>query len=459
MHEPMHDRGANGGQFLPHGSPPGVPHGMPPAPPPGFGAGPGPGPSSGTTTAPGARTAGALICVVLLGVEIAWTVRDINTLGFHDTLWRWLGLQSMYSEGFLSRVMMTSVLDGVLMALLAGGLVAARRSSAGGAFVTIGLFAVLYRLPGLWEFTSRWTEHTRYHDRLLATSIAFVVLGAALVVTALAGRRPAAPATAGAPTPAGGPPDVPAVRPRTGAAVAAGLLLLVLAAELAGWQLWFLHEYGRPGYPNGLYKHSITGDPTTVAALLTPPFGWASWAAVLLGMVAAVLAFRRDAVVRPLAMALALYLGLTAVNALNQWHKEHLLFTFNRLPDSMKTEQVFLVFEVGAAVLLIVLAALRANPLRVPPPSMAGWGPAAGRPYGAGPAAGPSYGTPGGWGGFGQPASGHLPQPGHPPAPGPLPPPGTPPQPGPGPGSFGPPPAYPPGSTPPPPPPAGPPSG
>lgn len=471
MQEPMHDRGANDGHFPPHPSqgmpqvtPPGTPgstsqgasYGIPYTAPyaaaPKFGSGPGPGPSGGTTTAPGARTAGALICVVLLGIEIAWTFRDINVIGFHDTLWRWLGLAPLYSDGYRHGVPITSALDLVLMVLLVGGLVAARRSSAGGAFVTVGLFAVLYRLPGLWEFTSDWTKYVKYHDRLLSTSIVFVALGVGLLVTASAGRRPAAPVTPGAPTAPGGPPDVPAVRPRKGPAVAAGLLLVVIAVVLVGWQFWFMHEYSGRYYPHGFYKHSITGAPTTVAALLTPPFGWTAWAAVLLALVAAVLAFRQDAVVRPLAMALALYLGLTAVVALDQWHQEHLLFTSHRLPDSMRAEQSFLVLEVLAAVLLIALVALRENPLRVPPPSKAGWGPGAGWGYGAqgaplgrpGPS-GPSGAAPGAWGGggYGYQAPGRPPRPEVPPQP----------------GAFGPPPAYPPGNTPPPPPPAGPPAG
>jgi len=410
---------------------------------PGFGPGSGPGGERQTALAPGARIAGALICVVLLGVEIAWSVRDIRDVGFHDTLWRWLQLNVI---DFKSVPLVTSAIDPVLVALLVGALVAARRSSASGAFVTVGLFAVLLRLPGLWEFNADWSRHVRYHDRLLATSIAFVVLGLALIVIALAARRPAAPVDAAMPGLPGGSADVPAVRPMLGAAVVAGLLLVVLAGETAGWQFYDMHEYAKEGFEPHLYRHLLTGGPTTLFALLAAPPAWEAWAAVLLTLIGAVAAFGRFPIARPLVMAIGGYFAFGAVVAMDQWHKEHLLFTFDKLGDAMKTEQCFLVFEVAAGLLLMLLAALRGPRSRAGYRTAglpgAGWGtgygavPGApgspltpGAPYTYGAAGAP--GAPGGWGGYGSPAAGGPSQ--QPPVA----------------GTFGPPPSFPPPSTPP----------
>jgi hypothetical protein len=91
----------------------------------------GPDGSRRTALAPGARIAGALGCVVLLGIEIAWSVRDLRAVGFHDTLWRRLQLDQ---PGRTHGPLVTSAFDLVLVVLLVGALVAARRSGAAGAF-------------------------------------------------------------------------------------------------------------------------------------------------------------------------------------------------------------------------------------------------------------------------------------------------------------------------------------
>lgn len=409
------------------------------------GAGFGPGGERQTTLAPGARIAGALICVVLLGVEIAWSVRDIRDVGLHGTVWRWLQLDPIdYTHGPIA----TSALDPLLVVLLAGALVASRRSSASGAFATAGIFAVLFRMPGLWEFDADWTRNFSYHDRLLSTSIVFVVLGLGLIVTVLAAQRPAEPVDAAMPVLPGGSPGVPAVRPMAGAAVVAGLLLILLAAETAGWQFYYIHEYGKRGFPPHLYRHLVTGGPGILTSFLdTPPF-WQAWVSVPLALFCAAVAFARLPLARPLAMATGLYFALGAVVALDQWHKEDLLFTFDKLSDAMAAQQMFLVLEIAAGLLLMLLAALRGRRTRAAYGAAgrpgAGWGAGYGAAPGAPgapftPAAPYTYGapgapgTPGGSGGpggspggYGYPAAGGAPQR----------PPGA--------GGFGPPPSFPP---------------
>ena len=416
---------------------------------PGFGPGSGPGGGRQTALAPGARIAGALICVVLLGVEIAWSVADIRAEGFHFTLWRWLDLNVLDTHHV---GLVTSPLDPVLMLLLVGALVAARRSSASGAFVAVGLFAVLFRLPGLWEYNADWSEGVRYHDRLLVSSIAYVVFGLALIVIALAARRPAATFDAAGSVPPGGPADVPAVRPNAGAAIVSGLLLLVLAGETAGWQFYDMNQYHKPGFPPHLYRHLLTGDPSTLIAQLAVPPAWEAWAAVVLALVGVGTAFARASFARPILMAIGLYYAFGAVVAMDMWHTEHLLFKPDKLPDGIVAQQGFLVFEIVAGLLLVLLAALRGPRSRAVYRTAglpgAGWGagygavpgapgspltPGAPYTYGAAGASGApgTPGTPGGWGGYGSPAAGGPSQ--QPPVA----------------GTFGPPPSFPPPSTPP----------
>jgi hypothetical protein len=375
-----------------------------------------PGARQETTLGTNARMTGALICAVLLVVEIAWTVRDINAVGFHDTVWGWLNLQLPGSKHAL---LATGGLDGVLVAVLAGAFVCAWRPGAAWAFVTAGLFAAVFRLPALWVFTADWSQGAPLRGRALATGIGFAVAGVALVLLGLLGRQPVLPGGSG----------VPARPPRRGPAVAGGVVLLLLAAELVGWQLYDLQKYNDEGYPPHLYKHLLTGE-GTLSSLLDAPFVWASWVLVVLSVAAAVTAFRGAPLARPLGMAIGGAMFFNAVVALDAWHTEKMLFTFGSLPDSMKSQQVTLVFELVAGLLLFVLFVMRGN--RIVRPNSP-WNPP-----------GPRYGQPG-WGVPPQQA----PQGQWPPAPAP--------------GGFGPPPPlpsnYPPGAPPPPPgPPSQPPS-
>lgn len=301
--------------------------------------------------APGARVAGTLICLVLLGVEIAWVVRDIRAIGFHDTLWTWLGLQLPGAEHGL---IATSGLDAVLLVVLIGGLAAARRSSAGWAFVTVGVFAVGYRLSGLWIFTADWADGAPLHDRALATCVAFVVGGLALILIAAAGRRPAGPFA-----PAG--PDAPPAPPRTGPAVVGGLLALAIGLELAGWQFYYVQKYDNPEYQPHLYKHLLTGE-RTLNALLSAPEAYGAWLTVLIALATAAAAFAKSPAARPLGLALGVTMFLNGVVGLDTWHTEKVLFKSKDLPTYILAQQSFEVFELVAGLLLLALLALRGAP-------------------------------------------------------------------------------------------------
>ncbi|MFJ5609543.1 hypothetical protein ACIQCJ_09170 [Streptomyces sp. NPDC093221] len=418
-----------------------------------------PGPVGPRTLAPGARIAGALICAVLVAVEIAWTVRDIKHVGFHDTLWAWLGLDhAVYQHALLA----TAALDGVLLVVLLGALVRSARPAAGWAFVTAGVFAFGYRLPGLWIFQSDWTAGAQMHTRALATAVAFTLGGIALVVIGLAGRRPVrggAPVgdvpLSGAPSdtaPSSGPGAAP-VGPRRGAAVAAGVLLVLLAIEGAGWQIFETHKYTTANdFPPHFYRHLLTGE-GTLTTLLGMPVAYAGWLRVVFALLVAWVAFAKSAASRALGVAFGFAAVVFCVVALDNWHSYHQLFEFDHLPLYQKSQQVFLVVELAVGLVVLLLLAVPGRSTDGPRPVPA-WGPPP-QGYGAAPGSVPasapgstprsapgsapgSAPAPGGWG---QPphASPYSQPPQQPPAG----------------GGFGPPPQFPPQSPPgyPPPPP------
>lgn len=464
---------------------------------PGGGSGTG-GPGPGTLTS-GARVTGALICAVLIGVELAWAIRDFGSAGVHDTLWTWFGLQL---PGIRHGLLGTSGLDAVLLVVLVGALAAARRPSAGWAFVTAGLFAVAYRVPGVWIFTSDWARDAPLHDRALGTSVGYVIAGVALVVTGLAGRRPAgagpltgpsgqayssgpagpSQAPVGYGTPYGTPaavaapagPGAPPARPRTGAAFVGGLLAVALALELAGWQFYYVQEYHGSGFPPHLYRHLLTGQ-ETITSLLAAPTYYAAWITVVLSLLLAVAAFTRAPLARPLGLAVGATFVLNGLISLDNWHTEKLLF-HSGIPGNYTAQQSFDIVELVLGLLLLALMGPREpRPAAYSAPpawgSPAGYGDAPGQGganpyaygadgYGAGGAAGQAAGNPSGYGNSSGAWGGSQQQPPRPAAPGAYgPPPNLPPDlpprpPQQPPAGYGYP-SYPPGEAPPPP--AGPP--
>ena len=359
------------------------------------GQGAGSGPAGGTVSGrltPGARITGIAVCAVLLGVEIAWVVRDIHVAGLHDTVWMWLGLKT---AGEAKVFPATSGLDVALAATLVGALVAGRRPAGTWAYLAAGLFALVFRLSGLWVFTADWAKDAPLHDRALTTSVAFVAGGAALVLLALLGRERTVP-TFSAPGPAGPPPPAPAQapeppKPATVAAIVGGLALLAVALETVGWQVYYVQKYDGSGYPPHLYKHLITGE-GTLSSLLAAPFSYAAWITAVLAVLGAVLAFRRLPAARPLGLALGLLILLNGVIDLCNWHHLHLLFKTKNMPGYMVAEQGFAVFQVVAGLLLVALFAQTARtpagpvrpgwPQQAPPAWQAGGQPPAwGSPY------------------------------------------------------------------------------
>ncbi|WP_037912875.1 hypothetical protein [Actinacidiphila yeochonensis] len=365
-----------------------------------------------TTVAPAGRTAGIVLSLALLAVEIAWILRDIKSTSLHNMLGRWLDFDVTDPH---SRPVFTTWVDGLVLVVLVGSVVAARRSSARGAFVTTGLLVAVVRLPGCWILTSDRGEEYLMHGRLAATSFFGALAGIALLAIGLLWREPAEEGEPGS-----GPRTAP-VRPHPGWAVLTGVLLVLCCLETVGWQGYWIARGSQVVPVPHYYRATLFGARLLPIPPLAAPSGWLAWWTAVLAVVGAVAAFRRDALVRVLGLVVGARMLLGAWVLLDYWHEEHLLFTFGRLPDYVKVEQPFTVLEVVLGVLLLVVAGLRDT--GQPNLPARPWGGSAGHPapgprQGWGPAAGYGPGVPP------QPAQPPQPPRGAPPYPGTAYPPG-----------------------------------
>ncbi|WP_433892217.1 hypothetical protein [Streptomyces sp. CA-111067] len=358
-----------------------------------------------TAMRPGARATAAVICCALIAVELAWMIRDINADGLHDAVWMWIGLQL---AGQKHPPPFTGIADVVVIVTAAGALFTSRRPAAVWGFVTAGIIAFVMRLPGVWMYANDWLDGAPLHTRALLTSVGGTLAGLVLLGLGLWGReqmsalarslaprdQPSTPAGAGA---------VP--RPSRGTAAAAGALLVVLALEMIGWQIFYVHKYADGHFQPHFYKYLLIGE-MFPSVLLGPPTLYLAWALVALALGAAVAAFARHPLARPLGLSFVLSLVLARILLFDTLHSEHLLFRFDRVETYVKADQIFAVAEVLLAVLIGLLLLVKEDPARALPQ---GWGPPA-----------PQYGAPAGWGpmpqqppaagGFGPPPPNHPPQ-------------------------------------------------
>lgn len=335
--------------------------------------------NQGNVLARGARVAGGIICVVLITAEIIWIGRDIRNVGVKDTFQTWIGRLFAGQE---HAPLGTSLTDLILVVVCLGALLAASKPIASGAFVTAGVLTLLYRLPLLWTMTEDSTRGLHLRDRALYTAIGAVLASVALIVIAVAGRRPAL-------SPADGEPPAP---PRTGPAVFAGLLLVFLALEIVAWEAYYIHQYTPERVGPFSYWRQFTGEQPN-GILLAPPGFWNDWVTGVLCMAAAVQAFARKPVARPLGMALGWALAAYAVFTLDIYDKQKMLFKFSDLPTSVVLQQLTSVAEIVAGLLVILLLALRGSAPQAP---AGAWGPPAGQygNWGTPPAPTPYGGSP-----------------------------------------------------------------
>ncbi|MGW6565388.1 hypothetical protein [Streptomyces sp. NPDC054975] len=229
-----------------------------------------------TVTRP-ARLTGAALCGALALVIVVWLLRDLAAFGSPAELgWYWAG-----DPTFLLRSRSaTSLLDPLLLVAYAATAIAALRSSlAAPALATAGAVTLALRLPGLWATGVE----------ALVTTLLTLALAAGLVVTAVAGRRPA--------------DDLPPARPRTGPALAAGVLC---AGAGVAWAAWEVH-WGR-ALPVEATVDRFTGGRSLLLPALAVPPAWLNVMLAVLFLTAAGSAFARAPHARPLGLLAGLLL-------------------------------------------------------------------------------------------------------------------------------------------------------
>lgn len=357
----------------------------------------------------GARVTGAVLCGVLAVIVASWLVRDARAAEFGQ-LWRyWAGFYDARPQVMPA----TSAMDVVLFVVYVAVAMAALRSPVGApALVVAGVVTLGVRLPGLWSIDDRRMDRLFAEDlRSRALVCAFVALaaGAALIITAAAGRRPPADSYERTPT-----------RTGPGAAVLAFLLLCAAGAVLIAWEI-------RQGvrYPD-LYPEWYVGGDRIAQGLTSPPPGWGTVLLALLCVFAGVSAVGRATFARPFGLvAAALLLPGGALGVARIVHYD-LLDDFGSLPVEDRLMLVSWLFQAFAAAAVLIALAPRGL-ADVPGPHGPGQDPWHGSPgYGPAPQPGPAappypgqqppapgYGYPqGGSGGFGPPPPPSQPPPG-----------------------------------------------
>ncbi|SEC57298.1 hypothetical protein SAMN05428939_2707 [Streptomyces sp. TLI_105] len=311
-----------------------------------------------TVTRP-ARLTGAALCAALALIAAVWILQDLAVLGSPaDLAWYWAGDHRLPTRGRST----TSLLDPVLLAAYAATAVAALRSRhAASALAATGTATLALRLPGLWAAG----------NGALVTALLELALAAGLVLTAAVGRRPADAPHEPRPTP-----------PRTGPAVAAGILLAAATLLLTLGELYRAGEL-----PLEVTVDRFTGGRSVVAPALAPPPGWLSAIAAGLYGTAAVSCLVRARHARAFGLLAAVLLTAGGLGGIARAVRYETLVHLGDLTTPATADVLTPVFELLAGLAVLVLLAGRGAPAAAPGPH-----PAAG----ARPPA-PPHPTPPGW--------------------------------------------------------------
>ncbi|MBO8192720.1 hypothetical protein ITI46_13740 [Streptomyces oryzae] len=306
------------------------------------------------TLARGARAFGALLTAGLALVSLAWIIRDFTKAHeVVDVWWNWAGLPARAEDG----VWVTSFLEPTLLLLYSVAAVTAYRSSSAAAILTCtGLLTVAVRTPGLWNLNADWMQGVQdgLLSKVLFSTIAAVVIGVVLIITAVAGRRPQLPTGYGSGSGGSGlaagsdPADGPPAGPTRSGAVVAFLVLGACGVVLAAWEIRSWQQYGWDRY-----QRILTGE-GTIVRLLDAPSGWVPWTVALLSLAAAVAALAGAPFSRPLGLIVAGPLLGVGLFAVAYSVKTELLEHFGDLGIEGQLHVLTSLFEVasGCAVLL-----------------------------------------------------------------------------------------------------------
>ncbi|MFF5974221.1 hypothetical protein ACFY7C_22125 [Streptomyces sp. NPDC012769] len=299
-----------------------------------------------------ARLTGAALCAALALVIVVWLLRDLAAFGpTTELLWYWAGDHRFRS----ARSTATTLVDALLILVYAATAVAAVRSPlAASAFAVTGLTTLALRLHGL------WTSGVE----VLLTTLLTLALAAGLVVTAAAGRRDDGPDTRVGAAPGTGTgagiAEAPG-RPRTGPAVAAGVLCATAALLWAGWELRWATLL-----PADYTVSRFTGGRGLMLPALAVPPAWLNTVLVLLLLAAAVSAFARARPTRPLGLVAGLLLaGVGAGGAAAVLRPNRHTYTAEQGLYSVAYD-LGCFFSLLAGLAVLVLLARSGHPRRVP---------------------------------------------------------------------------------------------
>ncbi|MGK4907488.1 hypothetical protein [Streptomyces albus] len=302
------------------------------------------------TLARGARVFGSLLLAALALLSLVWIVRDFTKAGeVVDVWWNWTGLVARAEDG----VWVTSFLEPMLLLLYAVTAVTAYRSSSSAAILACtGVLTVVVRAPGLWNLGADWMQGVPdgLLSQVLFSTIAAVIIGVVLVVTAVSGRRPAQladPSAFGYGFPSDTAPPSPA-GPTKGGAVAAFLLLGSSGAIMAAWEIRGMQQLGWDRY-----ERLLTGE-RAIVRLLDSPVSWMQWAVIVLALVAGIAALSGAPFSRPLGLIMTAPLLAFGVFAIAYGVKTDLFEHFGDLGIEAQLHVLTSLFQVvaGAAVLL-----------------------------------------------------------------------------------------------------------
>lgn len=253
----------------------------------------------------GARVFGAVCCALLALLSLLWMGRDVDVAAsLPDLWWSWAGSPEAAPESTWG----TSLYDPVLVCVYAvAGVTALHSPAAAGALGAAGAVTILLRAPALWTLTADWMQNVDQdlRNRALLSAGVAVTLGAVLLISVAAGRRPSESTGADYLMPDEQPPR----RPARGAAATGVVFLAVAALALAAWELRRAAVVGWDAY-----GRRLSGE-HTMYALLQPPVSYGKWAVAAFCFAAALAAAKRTPLSRPLGMtAGALVLGWGAAD-------------------------------------------------------------------------------------------------------------------------------------------------
>ncbi|MFD3726370.1 hypothetical protein [Streptomyces sp. NPDC058671] len=292
-----------------------------------------------TVTRP-ARLTGAALCAALALIAAVWILKDLAALGSPaDLAWYWAGDHHFLIRGRSA----TSLVDPVLLAVSAATAVAALRSRhAASALAATGAVTLALRLPGLWAPGSG----------ALVTALLALALAAGLVVTAAVGRSRFTPSY-----------EQPPGRPRTGPAVASGVLLGVAALVVALWEVYWATEL-----PLQITVDRFTGGRSVIKAALAPPPGWLSLVLLALYGTAAASALVRARHSRAFGLLAGVFLTAGGVAEVARTARYELVGHFADIPTADRLDVLSAYVGLLSGVAVLALLAGRGAPAAAPGP-------------------------------------------------------------------------------------------